>query len=125
MIVRSEVEHGDNAYTNRGIFKNPISFIEDGNKYPGLSMKLHGFSAVVVDQFSKDKQYMSVAPAPAMRALIVKVPGWQRGDLIIDDKDFLDFSPEELDKYKTLEVFPREPSFKIKIEALIRLYKGK
>lgn len=125
MIVKSEVKPDADSYANRGIFKNPISFIEDGNKYPGLSMKLHGFSAAVVHHIFKNKQYMSVAPAPAMRSIIVKMPGWQRGDLIIDGKDILDFSPEELEKFKSLEPFAREPGFHIKLEALIRLYKGK
>ena len=125
MIVRSEIETDGDSYSNRGIFKNPISFIEDGNKYPGLSMKLHGFSALVAQHISKNKQYMSVAPAPAMRSIILKNKGWHPGDLTIDGRDFFDFSPEELNDFKdTKNVFAKEPHFRIKIDALIRLFRG-
>jgi len=72
MIVRSEFKPGDISYNNRGIFKNPISFIEDGDKYPGLSMKLHGFSAAAIHHIAKNAQYMTVNPIAAMRGIIMK-----------------------------------------------------
>lgn len=125
MVVRSQIKPDEDSYGNRGIFKNPISFIEDGNKYPGLSLKLHGFSAVVAQYISKDKQYMDVEPAPAMRRILVMNKDWKPGDLMIDGRDFFDYSQEELNKFKDLRVvMALEPQFHIKIEALIRLFKG-
>jgi hypothetical protein len=123
MIVRSDIESGKSSYDNRGIFKNPISFIEDGNKYPGLSMKLHAFSAVVAHLISKGILELSVSPVASMRAIIMKTKGWQKGDVIVNGKDILDFTPEEKEKFESSEQM-EEPNFRIKVEALIRMFEG-
>jgi hypothetical protein len=115
-------------YKNRGIFKNPLSFIIDGNKYPGLSLKLHGFSAVVASYIFRDKQYMVVKPIPFMTRILLGVKGWQRGDVFIYGKDLMDYTPDELEDVKEGKEpstsNQEEPRFQIKIEALIKLYKG-
>lgn len=129
MSVGSENEKSTNKYENRGIFKNPISFIEDGDKYPGLSLKLHGFSAAVASHIFKNKQYMFVIPVPAMTRVLLGVKGWQRGDFLIDDKDLNDYSPGELEAIKIrsgppISVGVGEPRIHIKIDALMKLYSG-
>ncbi len=124
MSVGSEYIAGSASYENRGIFKNPISFIEDGSKYPGLSMKLHGFSGAVIQYISKDARYMEVRPVPAMARIIINTKGWNQGDILINNKDVLEYTPEDLEKSVSGAIgYPIEPHFKIKIEALISLFK--
>ncbi len=95
--VRLQDNPDTNRYSNRGIFRNPISFIEDGSKYPRISMKLHGFSAVFAKKFLKGKEYMTVRPVISMRKILLDIKGWQRGEVLINKKDLFDHSPEELD----------------------------
>lgn len=129
MCVGSWDHPPSNTYKNRGIFKNPLSFIIDGNKYPGLSLKLHGFSAVVASQIFQNKQYMAVKPIPSMTRILLGVNGWQRGDVFIYGKDLMDYRSDELEYIKegieplTYNQDHDEPKFQIKIDALIKLYK--
>lgn len=128
MSVGSRDNPASNYYVNRGIFKNPLSFIIDGNKYPGLSLKLHGFSAAVASHIFKNKDYMFVKPISSMTRVLLRVQGWQRGDVLIDSKDLMDYGDDELEviKEREGETFYEgqgEPHFLIKIEALIRLYR--
>lgn len=125
MIVGSDIKPGSLSYENRGIFRNPISVIEDGNKYPGLSMKLHEFTALSAHTINSNTKYLVVDPAPSMRAIIVNFKGWQRGDLIINGKDLLDYSPEEISIFKNPnEPMAPEPTFKLRVEKLIDSFKN-
>ena len=56
------------SYTNRGIFRNPLSIIE--GKYRGLAMLLHGFSAAVAQEFL-DKKFMEVSPIGSMQHILI------------------------------------------------------
>ena len=68
---------------------------------------------------------MDVEPAPAMRRILVMNKDWKPGDLMIDGRDFFDYNEEELNKLKDLRVvMALEPQFRIKIEALIKIFKG-
>jgi hypothetical protein len=56
------------SYTNRGIFRNPVSIIE--NTHKGLAMILHGFSAAVAQKFFPEKEYMEVSPIASMQYIL-------------------------------------------------------
>ncbi len=66
MTLRSVMLEGD-VYNNRGIFRNPKSFVDGG--YDSLSMYLHCFSANVAMLFF-NKKYMSISPIPVMAKIL-------------------------------------------------------
>ncbi len=70
MSVRSSDSPGTDSYSNRGILRNPKSFIDGG--YAGLALKLHGFSAAVAKQIFKDKKFMVVSPTEVMQKILDK-----------------------------------------------------
>lgn len=120
MAVSSFSNHNDTQiYENRGIFTNPISVIEDVSKYPGLSKKLHGFSAAVWKTMEKDR--MQVFPIGAMRGILMKKELWSPGDCMIWKKDLLNLSEEEFDSCLNNKV---APTFIIKADALIHLFRN-
>lgn len=68
--VGSNFSYRENAFHNRGISRNPYWVFEE--KYSGLSMLLHGFSAAVANQFFPQKQVMCVKPVGSMQDIIKK-----------------------------------------------------
>lgn len=103
------------SFENRGIFKNPITCYYDGNTFSGLSLKLHGLSACVRKSFSS-KEYMYVGAAYGMTKVLVNFDGWQKGDFILNYKDFVECTEEE-----------KKPGIGdtpclIKIDALIQIF---
>jgi len=66
MSVGSDFSSSDD-YENRGIFRNPLSIID--NKHKGISMILHGFTAAVAQKFFPEKKYMRVRPIGSMQAI--------------------------------------------------------
>jgi len=58
----------EHSYQNRGIFRNPVSIIE--NKHKGLAMLLHGFSASVAQIFFPEKKYLQVSPIGSMQYIL-------------------------------------------------------
>jgi hypothetical protein len=88
------------AYENRGIFRNPASFLSGG--YKNMSLKLHGFTAAVMSEFFDDKKYFFVKPVKSMHTILAKkIPADQM--LIADDSHNYGFAqlPSGLDS-KTL-----------------------
>jgi len=67
MSVGSDFSSSDH-YHNRGIFRNPLSVID--NKHKGISMILHGFTAAVAQKFFPEKNYIKVSPIGSMQAII-------------------------------------------------------
>ncbi len=59
---------GTNSYYNRGIFRNPSSFIYGG--YKGISLKLHGFTGAIMSQLFENKKFLKVEPAEQMHMLL-------------------------------------------------------
>ena len=58
----------ERSFTNRGIFRNPVSIIE--NTHKGLAMLLHGFSAAVAQKFFPEKEHMEVSPIASMQYIL-------------------------------------------------------
>lgn len=56
------------SYENRGIFRNPLSIVE--NTHKGLAMLLHGFSAAVSTKFFPEKLYLEVSPIGSMQYIL-------------------------------------------------------
>ncbi len=55
-------------YNNRGICRSLYSFFQGGQR--GLSIKLHGFSAVVMKKMNPTKKFLTVAPLPSMLKIL-------------------------------------------------------
>lgn len=102
-------------YRNRGIFRNPMSVIE--NKHKGISMILHGFSAAVAQKFFPAKEIMCVTPIGSMQAIISNSP--------LERKDFK-MTDEEYERAKAItnfrETICEVATNKIHILALAHLY---
>ncbi|HEV2524183.1 MAG TPA: hypothetical protein VGU44_03525, partial [Gammaproteobacteria bacterium] len=111
-------KYENTSFENRGIFRNPVTCFYDRDKFPGLSLKLHGFSACVRKSFARE-EYMYVSAAYSMARILVNFDGWQKGDFILKGKDFLECTPAE----KTL-VCGWDTQCLIKIDALIRIFQG-
>lgn len=60
----------DDHYHNRGIFRNPMSMIQNSHK--GIAMLLHSFSGSVVQKFFPERKTMVVKPLTSMQHLICK-----------------------------------------------------
>lgn len=60
----------EDSFHNRGISRNPYWVFEE--KYSGLSMLLHGFSAAVADKYFTEKKLMHVKPVGSMQSIIKK-----------------------------------------------------
>ncbi len=114
MSVGSEDIPKTLVYHNRGIFRNPKSFIDGG--YKGLSLKLHGFSAAVA--ILSGKQYMVVNAAPAMQEVLNK--HLKPKDAFIDKQipaEYQECIPSGAFEKGILDV-----PYLIKIDALARFY---
>ncbi|HVT62111.1 MAG TPA: hypothetical protein VHD33_01310, partial [Legionellaceae bacterium] len=72
------------SYTNRGIFRNPVSIVE--NTHKGLAMLLHGFSAAVAQKFFPEKEYMEVSPIASMQYILYH--SLPRDAFANDDEDY-------------------------------------
>jgi hypothetical protein len=57
------------VFENRGIFRNPASFLSGGHK--NMSLMLHGFTAAVMSEFY-GAQYFIVTPVKSMHTLLAK-----------------------------------------------------
>jgi len=68
MCVRCQDVPNTKVFNNRGIFKGLISCYD--LNYSGLSMKLHGFTALVFEKLGKT--HMSVAALPSMYQIMRK-----------------------------------------------------
>lgn len=68
MCMRSVVFEGE-VYNNRGIFRNPKSFVDGG--YPNLSIQLHAYSAIMMKE-KFGKKYMSVSALPKMASILTQ-----------------------------------------------------
>lgn len=122
-------EDGSVVYHNRGIFRNAFSMLFDS--YKDLSIKIHGFSALVMQEVYKS-QFLFVCAAPPMCRLLLRA--FDRKDLFyLEDRtpaqpsDFAKTVPEGFDcggvdtrlgiktetlKKKLLEKSPREKELK-------------
>jgi len=65
----------EHNFHNRGISRNPHWVLEE--KFSGLSMDLHGFTAAVADKFFPKMTHMLVKPVGSMQCIIKKhlLPG--------------------------------------------------
>lgn len=70
IAVRLSLRENPAYYVNRGIFRNPASFVEGG--YKGIAMKLHAFSGAVAEKFFPTRQYMVVHALPSMHTILTK-----------------------------------------------------
>ncbi len=107
----------DYYFHNRGISRNPYWVFE--GKYAGLSMLLHGFTAIVAQNFFPKKEVMHVSPIGSMQVIIQQYlhrgEGWieRLGKRI----DLLDVRSSPDDGEGGLNV--------IKVSALVRIYNEK
>lgn len=69
MSVGVNLSRPDNVYENRGIFRNPLSTLDQTHK--GISMLLHGFVGKVM-QTKKQKEFMLVNAAQSMAVVLNK-----------------------------------------------------
>ncbi len=56
--------------THTGIARNPMDFFKTDKKYAGISMKLHGFGAVIWKTKFKDKKFMITKPLESMADIL-------------------------------------------------------
>lgn len=97
MTVASRMDDSDPMiYQNRGIFRNPLSFIEGGHR--GLSLVLHGFTAAVTKTYL-NKNFMKVSPAPNMRQIL-------ENKLTSNDYTKLDYGRAATEQYYIIKVDP-------------------
>lgn len=82
----------DMCFENRGIFRNPLNWFQDGKRYAGVSLKLHGFSALV-RKTVHHKQYLVVYAVDSMIQVLLKNQ-WESGDFILADKDVTERTTE-------------------------------
>lgn len=119
MSVGVLLSEDEAVYRNRGIFRNPISFIEGG--YEGISLDLHAFSGKVFRDMlnpqspENKKDYMVVAPAPVMHSILVKAFDGQLLEPSIEE--------EELEKFSGKNIGDRVVL--IKVEDLAAFHDGK
>lgn len=113
LMVMSFKSDLPNSYTIPGIFKNPISCIQDGKKYDDLFMKLLAYSAVV----NQDKKFMNINPVYFEFDILVNVNGWNPGDFRIKEKDFCKYTTKKLNNVRW-----QNPNCQIKTSSLARLF---
>ena len=91
--------------THYGIFRNPVSFLDPEEKYRGLSMKLHGFGAIVALTHFRNKKYMITSPLPSMIQIFVKYLG--RNALHLGtNMDLKNFEKKSKEDRELLENYP-------------------
>lgn len=56
--------------THTGISRNPLDFLKKDQKYAVISMKLHGFGALVWKKFFENKRYMITQPLESMADIL-------------------------------------------------------
>jgi hypothetical protein len=66
--VGSNLNPGELYYENRGIFRNPKSFVDGG--YKDLAIMLHAFTAAVVKIIIPEKKYLKVRAAAHMAKIL-------------------------------------------------------
>lgn len=103
----------EKSYSNRGIFRNPLSIID--GKYKGLAMLLHGFSAAVALKFFKDKSFLEVSPIASMQQIVYQ--SLPREAFAMTDEHY-----EIIKKAAQSKQGPEVITNWIKIEALSKLY---
>ena len=112
--VGSDFSDTKTSFENRGISRNPWWVFE--NKYAGLSMILHGFSATVADKFYQDKSVLRVKPVGSMQNLIVK--NLQPGEGYIENAG----KRTDITDLKVSNTDPEGYMNYIKTSALVRIY---
>ncbi|MGN6670865.1 MAG: hypothetical protein ACTHJ4_04935, partial [Candidatus Nucleicultricaceae bacterium] len=104
MIVSSYIS-ADDAYQNRGIFRNPVSFLTDD--YPGLGLLLHAVTSLARQQQNPNFHFMFVDPDD-------NTVMWQ---ILMDNFDHTEAKfPEEALKYRsTTEYYKVEGNEIVKV----------
>jgi len=100
------------SYTNRGIFRNPLSIIE--GKHKGLAMLLHGFSAAVAQDFF-NKKFMEVSPIASMQKIVYDSLPREAFDMTDEDYEIIKEASKSMSGKETINNV-------IKIESLSNLY---
>ena len=116
IVVGSDFSN-EEYFHNRGIFRNPYWILE--NKYAGLSMLLHGFSAVVAQEYFPSIKCMHVIPVGSMQSILCKELKLGDGHIVksTGDVDISScvYNPDD----------PEGDLNVIKIEALIKIFNEK
>jgi hypothetical protein len=63
---------GTPLVSHRGIFRNPMDFVDPKKTYGGISLLLHAFSAEALSKMHPGKKFMAVTPVIAMADILKK-----------------------------------------------------
>jgi hypothetical protein len=58
--------------SHRGIFRNPMDFVDPNKSYSGISLMLHAFSAKALSKAIPEKKFLAVTPTDVMADLLMK-----------------------------------------------------
>ena len=116
IVVGSDFSN-EEYFHNRGIFRNPYWILE--KKHAGLSMFLHGFSAVVAQEHFPSIKCMHVIPVGSMQSILCKELKLGDGHIVTSTGDI------DISNYVCNSDDPEGDLNVIKIEALIKIFNEK